>query len=83
MFDFFRSKDARRLTKLLKEARSNVDREYGPISKVGMEIVRAANESKERTKYLIQIVEEKGRLEREIHLFFEALYFFTFGGPCT
>jgi hypothetical protein len=80
MFDFFRGKEQRRIEDLLKESKTNVDREYGPISKIGVEIFRAANGSKDRTKYLIQIHDEKERLEREIYLYFEALYFFTFFG---
>jgi hypothetical protein len=80
MFGLFKSKEERRLNDLFRETEKHVTREYEQIGKLGLEIVRASFETKERIKHLLLIADSKQRLEREILLYFESVYFFYYFG---
>jgi hypothetical protein len=72
----FRDKDQELAESILREAQEKAEREYGPIGKLGLAIVTAATNSRDRTKKYIVISDEGKRLEREVYLFFEHIYFF-------
>jgi hypothetical protein len=80
MSDSSESREERETKRLIQEAESRVHGEYDPIAVLGMEMLKAAAECRDRTKKFISIDGEPNRTEREAYLFFEHLYFFWFLG---
>ena len=73
----FRKAEGDEVSRLLRESQEKVEKEYGPIGKLGLAITAAATNTRDRTRKYLKISDEKERLEREIYLFYEHLYFFT------
>jgi len=73
----FRNKREKLVEGIIRDAEEKVEREYGPIGKLGSAIIAAATNSRDHTKKYIIIADEKKRLEREVFLFYEHVYFFT------
>jgi hypothetical protein len=72
----FGSSRNRELDRLLSDAKKQVDREYGPMGKVGSAVIRAATNCRDAVKNEIEADTEKKRKELEIFIFYEFIYFF-------
>ncbi|WP_263408190.1 hypothetical protein [Terriglobus tenax] len=72
----FRNKDQKVAEDLFRELQQNTEREYQPIGDFGLAIITAATNSRNATKKFIRIEDEKKRIEREVYLFYEHIYFF-------
>ncbi|HKV40915.1 MAG TPA: hypothetical protein VJX67_17025 [Blastocatellia bacterium] len=72
----FGESEAREFERRLNEINEEVRREYEPMGRFGIAIVRAATNCRDRTKDLIEAASDLKRVELEFYLFSEFLYFF-------
>jgi hypothetical protein len=70
------SKSEEEFKRLLSEVERKVHLEYYPLRELGTAIVQACTNCRDNTTFLIQAPTEKERIEREILIFYEFLYFF-------
>jgi hypothetical protein len=61
---------------LFEKAKRDTERQYAPINKVAMAILQAATNSRDNAKQWIQAPTEEKRMEKEILVFFEFVYFY-------
>jgi hypothetical protein len=66
----------RELKRRFAEIEERVRRENAPLGAVGLAIVQAATNAREEAKALIKATDEKDRIQREIYIFYEFIYFF-------
>jgi hypothetical protein len=62
--------------KLFERAKSDTERQYAPLNKVALAILQASTNSRDNAKQWIQTPSEKERMEKEILVFFEFVYFY-------
>jgi hypothetical protein len=62
----------RRLAQIEKQ----VQEENRPLADIALAIITAATTCRDATKNLIQAADEKQRIEREVYIFYEFVYFF-------
>ena len=67
----------REVEKLFEKAKSDTERQLDPMNKVALAILQASTNSRDNAKQWIQAATEKERMEKEILVFFEFIYFFT------
>lgn len=72
----FGSSKEREIKKLFAEIQKSVAKEVKPLSEVGRAIIKASANSRDAVKELIDAPTEKERLEREIFIFYEFIYFY-------
>ncbi len=72
----FGSSKEREIKKLLTETQKRVEKEYGPAGKVGLAIIQASTNCRDAIKELVDAPTEKERLEREVYVFYEFVYFY-------
>ncbi len=72
----FASSKEREIKKLLTETQKRVEKEYKPLGEVGRAIIQASTNCRDAVKELIDAPTEKDRLEREVYVFYEFVYFY-------
>jgi hypothetical protein len=72
----FSSSQQRDLHRTLANARRKTDKEFGPVGRLGSEVIGAATHCRDAVKPLLTFAEEKERMQSEIFIFYEFLYFF-------
>ncbi len=66
----------REIRKLLAETQKQVEKKCKPFERVGLAIIQASTNCRDAVKELIVAPTEKERLEHEIWIFYEFVYFF-------
>jgi hypothetical protein len=66
----------RELKRRFAEIEQRVRKENAPLGAVGLAIVQAATNARDQTKPMIKAPDEKDRIQREIYIFYEFIYFF-------
>lgn len=72
----FGSPKEREAKKIFSELLTKVEKECEPMGEVGLAIVRASTNCRDAFKGQIQAATEKERLEREMYIFYEFIYFY-------
>lgn len=62
--------------KLFEKAKEDTERQYAPMNKVALAILQASTNSRDNAKQWIKASTEKERMEKEILVFFEFVYFY-------
>lgn len=73
---FFGSSQKRELHRIFENARRQTDKEFGPVGRLGSEIIAASTHCRDYVKPLLTSLDEKERTQSEIFIFYEFLYFF-------
>jgi hypothetical protein len=66
----------RELERHLSQIEEQVRQEHKPLGAVGLAIVQASTNARDQAKSMIKAADEKDRIEREIYIFYEFIYFF-------
>jgi len=66
----------RELKRRFADIEERVRRENAPLGAVGLAIVQAATNARDQAKPMIKAPDEKDRIQREIYIFYEFIYFF-------
>ena len=69
-------KSERELTRRLSQIESEVRQEYKPFGAVSLALIQASTNARDQVKPIIKASNEKDRVEREIYVFYEFIYFF-------
>jgi len=64
------------LKQRLSRIEGQVQRENKPLGAVGLAIVQASTNARDQAKLMIKSQNEKDRIQREIYIFYEFIYFF-------
>jgi hypothetical protein len=73
---FFGSSQKRELYRIFENARRQTDKEFGPVGRLGSEIIAASTHCRDQVKPLLTSSDEKERVQSEIFIFYEFIYFF-------
>jgi hypothetical protein len=66
----------RELKRRLSEIEERVKQEQKPLGAIGLAIVQASTNARDQAKPMIKAPDEKERIQREIYIFYEFIYFF-------
>ncbi|MGH9863335.1 MAG: hypothetical protein ACRD35_07925 [Candidatus Acidiferrales bacterium] len=72
----FGSSQEREIKKLFHETHKRVEKEYKPLGEVGRAIIQASTNCCDSVKEIINAPTEKERLQQEIFIFYEFIYFY-------
>lgn len=66
----------RQVEALFEKAKRDAEHHCAPMSKVALAIVQASTNSRDNAKQWIQAPTERERIEKEVYVFFEFIYFY-------
>jgi hypothetical protein len=72
----FSNPERRQLEQAFLKARKQTDKEFSPVARLGTAIIAASTNCRDSVKLFLVSLEEKERMQREIFIFYEFLYFF-------
>lgn len=71
-----RNSQGRQVEKLFEKAKRDAERHCAPMNQVALAIVQASTNSRDNAKQWIQAPTEEKRMEKEVYIFFEFIYFY-------